>query len=173
MGSHQMAEPDASGGTLYAGFIAQQLEVEEGRRASLEQRGMSVISTSGALVTLLFGLAAFVTEKKGFALPGAARTLLFVALAFFLVAAVLAIATNAPLRYLGVRTDDLRRAVEQLWDDSRVEAEQRISATRVKVLAETKRLNNVKGKVLVAAMCAQVFAVLFVALAVGEILRSA
>ena len=98
--------------------------------------------------------------------------MLFVALGFFLVAALLAIATNAPLRYVGVRTDDLRRAVEQLWGDTRADAEQRISATQVKVLAETKRLNNLKGKLLIAAMCGEVVAVLFVALAVGAILRA-
>jgi hypothetical protein len=168
-----MAEVEPGGSTLYANFIAKQLEGEDNRRASLEQRGISVISTSGALVTLLFGLAALVTERKDFVLSGSARTMLFVALGFFVVASLLAIATNAPLRYLGVNADDLRRAVEQLWGDTRSDAEQRISATQVKVLAETKRLNNLKGKILIAAMCGEVLAVLFVALAVGAILRSA
>jgi hypothetical protein len=165
-----MAGPEPGGGTLYADFISKQLDEEEKRRTSLEQRGISVISTSGALVTLLFGLAALVTGRQGFELPGSARAMLFVALGFFFVAALLAIATNAPLRYVDVRTDDLRRAVEQLWGDTRADAERRISATQVRVLAETKRLNNLKGKLLLAAMCGEVIAVLFVALGVGAIL---
>lgn len=41
-------------GSAYTNLIDEQLETEQNRRASIEQRGLSVLTTSGTLVTLLF-----------------------------------------------------------------------------------------------------------------------
>ena len=50
--------PIDGGRSIYADFIKEQLDAQEARKVSLEQRGLAVITTSGALVTLLFGLTA-------------------------------------------------------------------------------------------------------------------
>ena len=66
-----------SGTEAYAALIERELDAQEARKASLEQRGLAVITTAGALTSLLFGLAAFsTTGAHAFVLPASARHLL-------------------------------------------------------------------------------------------------
>ena len=53
-----MQESDTRGRAIYSDYIKEQLDAQEARKISLEQRGLAVITTSGVLVTLLFGLTA-------------------------------------------------------------------------------------------------------------------
>jgi hypothetical protein len=59
-------------GDAYTALIIEQLAEERSRKTSLEQRGISVITSSGALVTLLFGLAALTTKPQGYQVPDGA-----------------------------------------------------------------------------------------------------
>ncbi len=168
-----MASEDAgngSGRAIYADYIREQLEAQEARKVSLEQRGLSLVSTSGALVTLLFGLTAFAVEREGFVLPTSGRVLLVVALGFFVVAALAAIVTNIPLSYQGVTTDSLRGAVRNRWGDSEAVATQMTSFTRIDVLESAKRRNNLKSVALFAGMVCEIVAVALVGAAVGVVL---
>src|SRR5215207_5830795 len=93
----EKADATATGRSLYAKYIDEQTAAQEARKTSLEQRGLAVITTSGALVTLLFGLTALsVRPDSRFVIPDVAAALLVVALAFFVLAALLAIVTNLP-----------------------------------------------------------------------------
>jgi uncharacterized membrane protein len=86
------------GSSVLAACVQEQLARQDARKTSLEQRGITVITTAGALVTLLFGLAAFTTKRsQTFALPGGASYLLVAALVLFFGAALAAILTNVPL----------------------------------------------------------------------------
>ena len=77
----------AEGSEVYADFIKSMLDAEDSRKSSLEQRGISIITTSGTLVTLLFGLTAAITGAKTFTFPAAARDWLTPAAIAFDVAA--------------------------------------------------------------------------------------
>lgn len=82
----------SSGTSDYGDFIKDELDVQDQRKASFEQRGLAVITTSGVLVTLLFALAALSTKRATtFVLPHAARTWLFVALVLFFLSALAAL----------------------------------------------------------------------------------
>src|ERR1700694_370776 len=101
-----MGSPEApasttdSGASILAAYVQAQLARQDARKTSLEQRGITVITTAGALVTLLFGLAALSTKRaQTFALPAGASYLLVVALVLFFGAALAAILTNVPLEY--------------------------------------------------------------------------
>lgn len=87
------------GSEVYADFIKSMLDAEDSRKSSLEQRGIGVITTSGALVTLLFGLTATITSAKTFTLPPAARDWLTPAAILFVAAAAAGILVNVPLFY--------------------------------------------------------------------------
>src|SRR5690348_5642945 len=91
--------PDANAGRAYAQLIADQLLEERTRKASLEARGITVITTSSALSTLLFGLTAGLTTLSRFRLPPAAKLPLVLTLATFVFAAAFSLAVNMPLRY--------------------------------------------------------------------------
>jgi uncharacterized membrane protein len=161
---------DERGSSVYAAYIESQVRDQEALKGSIEQRGVAVITTCGTLVSLLFGLAAVLTGVEKYELPSAAEPWLYAALIAFVLAAITAIVTNLPLFYIGVRVEELRGAVKNRWSESPEDAKQRVAATQVKVLARAKKLNKVKGIFLMAAIVAEVFAVVFLALAIRAIL---
>src|SRR5204863_5652630 len=69
-GSKASEEP---GSSVLLDYLNDQLARQDARKVSLEQRALAVITTSGALVTLLFGLAALSSKRAAtFTLPGSA-----------------------------------------------------------------------------------------------------
>lgn len=99
----------SSGFQTYGEFAKDELAAQDQRKASFEQRGLAVITTSGALVTLLFALAALSTkESQTFVLPDRARGWLEAALVSFFFAAVAALITNVPLGYEAVEADEIK-----------------------------------------------------------------
>jgi hypothetical protein len=158
------------GSAIYAQYIKDQLTEEDARKESIEKRGLAVITTSGTIVSLLFGLVAVLTGAKEFKLPAGAEPWLGAALIAFVIATFAGLLTNMPLLYLGVKAKELKLAVADLWDDEPKVAEKRIAATHVKVLTRAKSLNAAKGWILVGAVTAELAAVIFLALAVKSIL---
>jgi nitrate reductase NapE component len=170
---HQSTPPPPidGGRSIYADFIKEQLDAQEARKVSLEQRGLAVITTSGALVTLLFGLTALsVRRATTLVIPDTAAVLLIVALVCFVLAALCAIVTNVPRSYEGVTVDALRGAVRERWVDSEAVASEMVALTRLKMLASAKKNNDAKGIALVIAMSFEILAVALVGAAVGFVL---
>jgi hypothetical protein len=161
------------GSTVYAAFIAEQLSRQDARKASLEQRGISVVTSSGALVSLLFALVAALTGAEGFALPTDARPWLAVAAGAFVLAAIGGILTNIPGRYQSPHTPALDAVVETRWSDSPEEAEREVAATQIEIFAVAKEINTRKGEILIAAVVLEVTAVIFLAIAVQAIVAAA
>lgn len=93
---------------VYADFVLEQLTAEETRKTSLEQRGLAVITSSGVLATLGFGSLALAKRGDHIPLASASAFLLAVGAVALLVAAVLALATNAPLRHRAVNPAALK-----------------------------------------------------------------
>jgi len=124
---------------------------------------------------LLFGLSALATKASAtYKLPSDARPWLYVALVLFAVSAVLAILTNLPLTYRDVAAVGLQAAVSNVyWADDENDTQQRVAVTRVNVLLWNRRVNTLKAYALVGAIIVQIAAVIFVSLAVYEVLRGA
>ena len=161
---------DRGAAAVYAPYIAAQVASQEERKNSFEQRGLAVITTSGVLVSLLFGLTAVLTSAANYHLPDAARVPIFAALFCFVVAAIAAIATNLPQRYRGVTTDALKKQIEQHWEDTGTDARRAVAITELDVLERAKQHNHKKGDALAIAIRAEIAAVCFLAVAVGAIL---
>ena len=165
-----MSATENPGRDVYASYIKGELENQQARKASFEQRGLAVITTSGALVTLLFGLTALSTKRTAtFDIPGAAAAFLTVALVFFVLAAVSAIITNLPRTYQGVTVDALRGAVKDRWDDNEAEASRMVALTQLKTLAAAKDINTQKGRALITGMALEIVAVALVGVAMGTV----
>jgi hypothetical protein len=169
------APPGNPGRTVYFDWIKALTEEQEARKEKLEARGVAVVTVSGTLVTLLFGLAALATRATStYTLPNVARDLLYVALILFGVSAVLAILTNIPILYEDVDPQDVLLATsDDYWQDSEADAEQRIAVTRANNLIWNSKANTLKAVILVSAVVVQIAAVVFVALAVAEVLKAA
>jgi hypothetical protein len=163
------------GRTVYFDWIATLTAEQDARKEKLEARGIAVITVSGTLVTLLFGLAALATRATNtYTLPHAARDLLYVALILFGVSAVLAILTNVPILYEEVDPQDVLAATsDEYWQDTEGDAQQRIAVTRAKNLIWNAKANTLKAIILIAAVTVQIAALVFVALAVVEVLKAA
>jgi uncharacterized membrane protein YcjF (UPF0283 family) len=168
--SSPAAENRGDGAAVYAAYVASQVASQEARKSSFEQRGLAVITTSGVLVSLLFGLTAVLTGAAGYHPPGAARVPILAALFCFIVAAVAAITTNLPQLYRGVTAEALKKQIEEQWEDTGTEARRAVAFTELDVLARAKEQNHKKGEALALAIRAEIAAVYFLAVAVGTIL---
>lgn len=172
-GAESAVEGAESGVAEYGSFLKDKLAAEDARKASLEQRGLAVITTSGVLVTLLFGLGALSTKEAAtFTLDPDAASVLAIALILFVGAAICALITNAPfLAYQEVSPEDLESRLEETPIRTTEEATEDIAVTRVSELKSAGQQNGRKALVLLAAMGLEVAAVAATAIAIWIILN--
>lgn len=170
-GSAASATSEPTGYAAYGEFVKDELAAQDARKASFEQRGQTVITTSGALVTLLFALAALSTQQAAtFTLPDTARSWLLVGLALFFASAVAALATNAPLVYQVVPVEKVRDRLTREAAPTADRATKAIALTRLEALDSAKSQNAIKGWALATALALEALAVGCVAVAVSKII---
>lgn len=157
------------GSDVYADFAKSLLDAEDSRKSSIEQRGIGIITTSGTLVTLLFGLTAAITASKSFTFPSVARGWLTLAAILFVVAAGAGIGTNIPLFYgkIVVEQDTL----EAVWDDSAPDARRAVTGAWLKRLHAAQTVNSVKAWILVAGAVLELAAAAMLTVGIIEIIR--
>jgi hypothetical protein len=164
-------EGPSTGASVYADFVKDEVEAQDKRKASFEQRGLAVITTSGTIVTLLFALAALSTKQADtFELPSTARTWLTIALVLFFLSALAALLTNAPFVYQAVPAEKIRERLRERPVRSPEAALRDVAHSRIDALQSAKRLNGLKGWILTAAMFFEALGVGCVAVAIGVIL---
>jgi hypothetical protein len=159
-------EPTGSG--LYAEYLAELITREDERKASLESRGVAVVTTSGALATLQLALVAATKKAGTFSLPTSAHGWVSRALVFFTVAAVFALLTSLPGWYQRATVDDMEGLLKTSWNATAAHAEKEIYENRIAVLRSLRFWNGCKGYALLVAVIAEFGAVLCIALAVRE-----
>ena len=152
-------------------LIRDQLDREEATKTSLETRAGNVISSAGALVTLLFALTALVARPPDFQLPTLARVFIGGALIAFLAAAVLAIIVIRPRAYNAIDVQSLKEMTEDYaWNSPLAIGGPRIANALIVVIDGARRANKLKARYLVSAITSEVVAVIILAMAVGVIL---
>ena len=161
---------EETGGAAYGPLLLELLRGQETRKASVEQRGIAVVTTSGTLVTLLFVLVSVLSKDQSVAFSASANGPLKLAIPLFIASALMALATNAPLSYDEFDPEHLRTELAADWLKPKTEAEGRIAETRLAILAHNHRLNNIKGTLLLGAMLFEVMAIAMVGLAVVRVL---
>jgi hypothetical protein len=164
---HQTEGPiPKPGAAVYGEFLKDQLAAQDARKASFEQRGVGVVTTSGALVTLLFGFAALSSTNQ--ILPNSAKKWLAASLIVFVVAAILALATNLPLPYGGPGPDEIKGRLQLDPPKDERAAQRDIALTRANMLKDAKKKNGWKGWMLFGALLLEVIAVALVGIAIFE-----
>jgi hypothetical protein len=153
---------------VYTDFVKLLLDAENTRRTTLEQKAGAVITTSGTLVTLLFGLVAVITGADTFTLPGPSHGWLVAAIVYFLAAAVLALLISVPLPY--GQTDITATDLAGWWNQPPEQALAAVSGVRLQALAAARRMNRFKARTLVVATAFELVAVLMLGIAVLHIL---
>ena len=128
---------------------------------------MAVITTSGALVTLLFALAALSTKaQQTFVLEDAAKPPLAIALGLFVLAAIVALFTNMPAEYQWPDLDNVAADVRRVPPPTEEKSFKDAALTRIDVLKAARTKNQTKGERLVVAMSIEVLAVAALAVAI-------
>jgi hypothetical protein len=155
---------------VYAEFIEKLVDAESARRTTLEQKAGAVITTSGTLVTLLFGLVAVLTTKQSFKLPSAAQGWLVGAAFLFAFAAVIALLIGVPRPYgeADLTIDELAG----MWSDPISDARAAVAGLRLQALETGRLRNTAKARMLITAMGIEVVAVIALAIAVAIMLNS-
>jgi hypothetical protein len=160
----------SNGPEVYTDFIKTLTDAESSRKTSIESKGTGIITTSSALVTILFGLVAVVTSRTSFTLSVSAHGWLVGAIIAFVVAAATAILISFPLPYgqTTITVEDLR----QWWGDSGVVAEAAVSGLRLRQLTAARRTNAIKAGVLCVACAAELTGLILLTVAVIKIVNS-
>jgi hypothetical protein len=163
------AAPAPDDGSIYGAYIKSLLDHEQDRKSALEAKATAVITTSGALVTLLFGLVATVTGATGFRLPVASHYWLIAAVLLFVIATALGILTaNVPVPY-GQATfqgDQLRQA----WSHPASAARENVARAQLELIPVATQKNDLKVRLIISATLAELLALAALAVAVIIIL---
>ncbi len=159
--------PDETAADVFEPWLAELVRGELATKASLEQRGLAVISTSGGLVTLLAALAVFLLGKDTPAiLSRESRLLLVAAAGVFLVSAFLALFTNIPRKYATVSERDLDEVIGDRWWGAKGDALFTVAEQRKKEVVELRQGNQSKGRRLREAIVAEIVGVALVVAAI-------
>jgi hypothetical protein len=144
----------------YGSLIDAELSSASAASQEISRRALTVVSTSGGLVTLLSALIGFaaVNRKDAF-FPATARGPLTAAVVAFIAAAVIALLAQLPLLVRFIDVSALRKVVNDSWGDTESVASQEVASVRVDVLATARCMNTVRSWLLVGAITAEIAAI--------------
>lgn len=163
--------PYANAGEAYGQLISDQLAEERARKSTLEARGITVISTSGALSTLILALTAGVTAAAKFKFPDLVRIPLVITLIMFVFAGACGLMTNIPLRYKEPTADALVKLIDvNYWSGPEETGSLRVAEAQLKVLRASRIANEIKARLLLAAIFCELLAIVFLAWAAAGII---
>lgn len=136
-------------GDLPHAALADQLASERATKNSFEQRGINVITTSGTLVALVIGFLSLAPDAATVAKPAVGA-----ALAGFLLAAVGGLWVNRPTSIPAIPVDRLRDAAEV----PQSELARDMLWYQADTLAELRKLNRGRARILTMALALQILA---------------
>ena len=100
------------GAKVIMSLLETELKGEDARKTSIEGRAAGVITTSGTLVTLLFGLVAIITKLTNYQAPTSSVFAILAALVLFVAAAVVALLATDVKTYQRVDLEKLDKTVK-------------------------------------------------------------
>lgn len=159
-------------GSSFSRTIKDQLDEERQRKNSLEARGIGIVTSSGALATLLFGLVAFTrgtNPQPHWDIGTPAKVALLIGVALFAFAALMGLAANFPGDYKEASVKKLRERVQsELWNKpDAVEAARYDAEVSVGTIDAARQINSAKAKAIRWGIAAEAGAAIAVALAVA------
>jgi hypothetical protein len=146
--------------TILSSAIDNELEQARERAASLEQRAIAVITTSGVLVSLIFGFSALIKGREITHLPVAPKALLSIALISFVVAAFASLFTIKPRGY-PVKSD-WEKALRE-WIMSARDARTSIANLHLREIGHWQGTNDTKARYLASAIAVECIGIGFLA----------
>ena len=154
-------------GDSYGPFIAKQLAEERARMASFAARGLSVVSTSATLATLVGGFVA-IAGRDGHAFWLPAAVTLASGAGLLIGACGLGLWVNVPTRYYEPDVEWVKSlTTEGAWADDPAYGARLVGETEARTMSMHRGRNATKGKVLAVAVGFELAGVAVIAAAVG------
>lgn len=155
--------PGETGQTLLD-LVGDQLGSEAELKQSLESRAMTVITASGAFVTLLLAFASWAAQQHGFTLSGLFKAFVATGVVLLLLATLAGIGVNTPSRIAKIDADTLLAMLQKgTSDDSAAVSHRGLLEAKTKLLISMQIQNKKKARLLIVSICAQLAGLSFVA----------
>ncbi|MFD6392476.1 hypothetical protein [Nocardia sp. NPDC060259] len=159
-------------GKTYAAFIEGELKTERERRSAYDARGQVIVTSSGALVTLLGRLAALVKSSTVATFPAPVVIAVGVALALFVGAAACGIVAGWNKYYAAATASTLARMIGEHWTDDEVDARNNVAAVQVRTVDTLRRANAFKARWVGIGLIVQVSALVASGVAAGFVIAN-
>ncbi len=130
-----------------------------------------MVTTAGALLTILFGLISLMTRDR-VDIPHDARPWLYVSLSSFVIAVAFGLAANRPSRYLAATTAGLSSVIRDSHRHTAFGAHVRVAKTQLRVLQAYSKANRRKSMSVTAGIAAVFVAVLSLAVVVAHLIAA-
>jgi hypothetical protein len=155
-------------GLVFAEYVTGELRVERERRAALDQRGTTIVTSSSALVTLLSGIAAFAALKEGNPKPSLLTIVLFSAtLALFTAAAFCGLFANVSRGFSFLPASNLLRLRDDNpWDQPADDGRRLLYRFQVEQLETLRSGNERKSAFVNVGLLLQLCALAFLAVTI-------
>ena len=155
------------------GLIADEVARAEADLTAKRNRALSVLTASGALVTLLTGLLAVaVAQDSGLDLSAASKFIAAAGLTAFVAATIAVLLVLRPVPADAAHVDDLARLVKTNWGDATLDRD--VAMFLVDYLRSLRKANENLSTLLKAAIACEVLGVALTALlAVSLLIESA
>lgn len=160
-------------GRTYAAYITRELETERDRRKTLDARGVSVVTVSASLATLLAGIGAFVSGQTEFVLPESAVWPLTVTLLAFAAAGFCGLSAAYLWRYAAPALESLEAMVTDRWPTDEVDARNFVARLDLVAIRSLRARNSYKARWLIAALFFQIAGLVALTVAVYCVMQSA
>jgi hypothetical protein len=154
---------DFGDGSAWLEFAKDQLAREDKRKESLDQRAVTIVTGSAAVVSLLVAAASLSIKDHAFSISDNAKWALVTAGILFFAAAIAAILTAYPWGYEAPDAQKIGDIADDAWDDPKSDVERRVTVTLIDVWGTVQTVNDKKGAAFLAAIVAQALGILAVA----------
>jgi hypothetical protein len=168
MSDRGASDEPKNGLEVYADFVRAELAEERARRGRLEQRGLAIITTSGALTTLLLAVAVLAVGRDAVTTDRWATFLVGVAALGFAASGALAIQATGLWPYKGLPAETLEKLRDAATEESEDATRRTVAGLERGMMTSLRDMNDGKAAVLRWAFWAQAIALiaLFVVLVV-------
>lgn len=162
-------------GVVFTEFTEKELQAELDRRTRLESRGLSVLTTSSTLVTLLAALGVVATGTGELKINTLSWACLLLALGAFLVASVFGLLANRLANYKKTQVEQLLkwRASQKAWHSTADEARGAVMEANARTIDSLRVQNNKRAKKVDWAQGSQLAAIFLLAVAIGSAIVAA
>lgn len=167
-GQTPQASFQETAGASYVELIEAELRDEHDRRESIERRGLSLVTSTGVMVTIALALGPFLANTVAAELvpahgPRWGLAVMVLGAIFMGAGLVGGLIANIPLRFDVVQAASLRRVLpKEYWEARRGIGSMRSAEVRVDALISARKANSLKALCLFGGIVCHVVGVLLI-----------